>query len=600
MSRITSSILVVAAFASMGLVCRPGMTPQPLIVDCLRYDEIQQKFIHNSYGSAGDPVDEQLVDMLLFHRIRAFELDLQAGSSCTITSTPPWRAPDWRIAHTCAEIRPSNTPTLRQALALVRAFHTMQPRHEVITIDLELGSRKAGGLLGQFAFYSADQFDALLQSELQGILFTPQDLLARHPGARTLHAAVKPDASGRSGWPTVDELRGRVIIVIHGVAEDVNAYFGSSRDSIQGRAAFQLDEGQWDSMSRRELGDDEPLPIFHGEVPADRAAELRTKLAGHILRSKQIDDCNTRPVLLQCTGDQNRQRAAEYQRNGIHMLFMNMGSAHDPAFNLTNPSLYPFGVSLRGPDGQFPSGTTAVDHLAVIGKREPGSLLLAGDASGGDIENNQDTFTFWTLPGSEGVNESWVAEIASASNGSVHPHGKGMLMARAAFEPDAAYCAVGRTADRYGLRTQWRSGRGLGTGHLEQFGNYGTADVANRSERENWHFVMLTLAVADGRTRCRAAVSADGRTWQQLGDDMPINERLGRVGVAVASNSGYNVDNARTYAGENRFMFAGLRRSDAGAPFAEIDLAQLVVQEIGGGRRATDERVQGPDDSCKR
>jgi len=62
--------------------------------------------------------------------------------------------------------------------------------------------------------HNAAALDELLVDSLGDRLFVPQDLLDRAPGARSLHAAIDT-----AGWPTVDELEGRVLVVLTGKAD---------------------------------------------------------------------------------------------------------------------------------------------------------------------------------------------------------------------------------------------------------------------------------------------------------------------------------------------------------------------------------------------
>lgn len=193
---------------------------------------------------------------------------------------------------------------------------------------------------------------------------------------------------------------------------------------------------------------------------------------------------------------------------------------------------------------------------------------------------------------------TWITEIASTSNATVHPLGKGMLMARASLAANAAYCAVGRAADRYGLRMQWRSSDGAGTGFQEQFGDYGT----NRPvARENWHFVQLTVDRVDGGrdSRCQMSISKNGKDWEPFGEARVFqNIALSTIGVATSSNGGFNADNARSYSGENPFFFVGLRRRAGGGPMADVNLAALVRSGIGGSSAPFELRLQGPEEGC--
>ncbi|HKO95235.1 MAG TPA: Ca2+-dependent phosphoinositide-specific phospholipase C [Polyangiaceae bacterium] len=556
----------------------------------LRFDAIQQRFIHNAFGNILDGrKDEQLLDQLVHHRVRALELDLHPDHPCGSGFSSQ---PEWFIYHDCLDTQ-SNVARLSEALHYLRAFHEAQPRHEVVTIDLELGSLKAGkGNISAFDdpnVRTPETLDALIRAALGSSLFTPRDLLTNNgqdPVSGSLHAAVSPrTAQGPSGWPTTDELRGKFIFLIHGHDDDLNRYFGPNGQTANQRVAFMIDEGLWDQMPATSLAERFPHLVFHSELHFHAAAtRLRSELPGHILRSKQIDDGNQGH-----TSDAARQANVEAaQRSGVHFVFMDRVHVPDHPFIRThNDSLYPFGASVLKADGTFPVGAEAWQHPAVVGKAEPGSMLVMGDKSGGDLDGSADRFIFAPDTHEAGLapdaDDVWTAEIASTSNKSVHPHGKGFIMARQSLDPGSPYCAVGRTADRYGLRLQgrWHSGEGT------QVYEFRSGDIY----RENYHFVRLEiLPQGDGSTLCRAygAASAYDDSWEQIGPDVYTEGRLPMRGVATASNSGYNADNVRSYSAGvySLFEFVDLRRGRGGATLSAVDLGGLQALGIGTAEAA--------------
>jgi hypothetical protein len=234
----------------------------------LRYDQTQQRFIHNAYGAdrdgsvvggrwvaAGGRKDEQLLDQLIHHRVRAIELDLHPDHPCGSGFSSQ---PEWFIYHDCFDTQ-SNVIRFSEALAYLRAFHDAQPQHEVVTVNLELGSLKDGkGNVSAFDnpnVRTPETLDQLITDRLGNAVFAPKDLLARNgegSDAGSLHRAVTPKAPGApSGWPLTDELRGKFIFVIHGHQDDVARYFGPDRATINGRVGFLIDEWRWKQQRRR-------------------------------------------------------------------------------------------------------------------------------------------------------------------------------------------------------------------------------------------------------------------------------------------------------------------------------------------------------------
>src|SRR5437870_11684864 len=127
------------------------------------------------------------------------------------------------------------------------------------------------------------------------------------------------------------------------------------------------------------------------------------------------------------------------QASGPNFLYMDI--VHVPAYpfvRIFNDNLYPFGANVPKADGTFPVGSEAWTHRAVVNKIEPGSMLVLGDRSGGDLDGQNDKFIFATYNAqATGLPESWTAEIASASNLSVHSYSKGMIMARESLAPNS-------------------------------------------------------------------------------------------------------------------------------------------------------------------
>jgi hypothetical protein len=538
----------------------------------LRYDQVQQRFIHNAYSNGLAPKDEQLLDQLIHHRVRGLELDLMPQGYPCYTAGPPDGPPNWYIYHDCAEGHLRTTVnTLGDALDLFKAFHDAQPQHEVVTVYLELASNEGlKGSRSEFSSYSPDELDELIRGRLgNAVLFTPADLLA--------WGGERPDATGSLhrvvstlGWPTTDDLRGKFIFLIHGEASDEAQYFGLSPEpdlaQIYRRVAFYMDNSAlWRTPGYS--ANPAAWAVVHSEISAEEMPQLRRDLPGHILKSALSND---------------EAEVEALQRGGANLISTDsMDVEEHPFIRFYNGRLYPFAASVPKSDGTFPAGMEAWSHPAVAGKAEPGRIFILGDRSGGDIGGDQDEFVFapLTLPPS-GEPEIWTAEIASASNRLHSAFGKGFLMARASDAPDAPYCAVGRAADVLGLRMQYRSDYGLGTAStlLDSL-------FLIRPDRENKHFVRLELIPQDGgqSTLCRAFGSLDGRSWVQFGDDAYFpGIQLTQRGLAVTSGP----DLLGPFLGlplpYTKIDFVSLERSVGGRPPQPLDPGSFDVQAIGG------------------
>lgn len=567
---------------------------------CLRYDQIQQRFIHNAYSAArdgkggiGGEKPEQLLDMLIYYRARAIELDLHPGGDCSKLDYPA--RPDWFIYHDCFDIVASNVRMLSDALEQLAAFHHAQPQHEVITVDLEMGSLKTGkGSESEFVKYNANDLDNLLNAGLGSALFTPKDLLRmnnENPDSGSLNQAVRPpNAGGVKGWPTTDDLRGKFIFIVHGDEEgkpgDVANYFGNgSRTVPNQRVCFQLDEGLWRTWTADRFAKDAPHIVFHSELDFTDPARLRRALPGHILRSRQIDDWNATPPLTEEWQYEASMKTA--QASGAHLIPMDI-VPNRPYVRVHNDNFYPFGASVPDGSGVFPSGAAARTHPAVVNKMEPGSMLILGDQSGGDLDSKSDKVILANFNVSDAatkMKESWTAGIASASSLAVHSYSKGMIMARASTSPNSRFFAVGRTGDYHGLIAMHRNKDGDDVSGLEFYegGKY----------RENWAFVKLELIpkVISGKTStvCRGYGSHTGfdGSWEQIGPDVELEGSLPVRGLVAGSNSGkdygrfpriFDYGSGR----QTLFNFVNLRRSVNDSPATLFDLGRLTVDGING------------------
>ncbi|HMZ22705.1 MAG TPA: Ca2+-dependent phosphoinositide-specific phospholipase C, partial [Blastocatellia bacterium] len=570
----------------------------------LRYDQIQQRFVHNAFGTVQDPVDESLTEQFIHYNIRGLELDLHPRQG---QNAQPNHERDWFIFHVpLIDYHRSTVTRLTEALRMLQGFHNAQPQHEVITINLELGSGKSDkGNISDFSYgRSPEMLDSLLREYLGNWLYTPRDLLNNNPGATTLHAAVTPSAPGR-GWPGSDRLRGKFIFFIHGdglSGYDINLYFPGTQNgppsaqdtaTIYNRVCFLLDETAWKNNSPAALAFVYPHIVFHGQfgyaADAPKAKQMRQELPGHILRSAQVDDCN----LQVCDGDTNRARFTESQKAGMNFLYMNMGSVNDPAFRTGNDQRYPFGSSLLEPDGNYSYNSPSYGvwmHPSVVNKAEPGSQLILGDKSGGDIDGQSDRFNFAMFPAvpPNGQTEQYVATIASASNTSIHSLAKGLLMARETTNANSRFFAVGRAGDNHGLIVMYRQQDGANAVYQEPSLGY----------KENYNIARLSLTpeIMNGKSgmRCRGYGSQSGYTWFQIGPSVWIEGNLGVKGMAVSANGGW--DNGRTppvffsapYSDYKQFEFVGLQFSFGNSPWQLFNLNPITLLGIGTGVNPND------------
>lgn len=248
--RVPSRCSLLAAACSL-LVSMPGALAQLSIEplpDVLRMNQIQVVGTHNSYHVR--PSDAALslytkitgearawdyshapLDVQLDRGVRSFELDLHNQTD----GYGVFHAPYVDYGSTCERFI--------QCLEVVKTWSDTHPAHVPISFLLEI--KDEGYLLDpqNIAPPDADALDRL-DAELRSIfsedrLVTP-DLV--RGDAATLETAVR-----ERGWPDLEDVRGRVMFILHERGETRRLYT-EGRPSLEGRAMFvRSDEGRTDA-----------------------------------------------------------------------------------------------------------------------------------------------------------------------------------------------------------------------------------------------------------------------------------------------------------------------------------------------------------------
>jgi hypothetical protein len=190
------------------LHCKPSMGGSPQLVDPMldalglgsddaRFNEVQQKSIHNSFEQ-----DEGIVDQLRVVGVRSLELDVHNSKFARGNLDG-----DWYVYHADAPLLDdSRCERLSDCLAALADFHAANPHHAPVTIFIDL---KDEFRLGQ----SPRDLDRRLRVHFgEDALLTPRDLLAACPGATTLREAVRAPC----GWPRLGSMHGRFLFVLTG------------------------------------------------------------------------------------------------------------------------------------------------------------------------------------------------------------------------------------------------------------------------------------------------------------------------------------------------------------------------------------------------
>lgn len=171
---------------------------------------VKFKASHNSYERDERPVTEQLTwSNRQPHQAgcRGLELDLQESPNL-------W---SWSVHHD--EYQGRADAQFVEHLRHLRTWSHFAPLHDVITITLDLKAQARNRR--QFPRYLDATIDEFLGREL---LFTPAELMGSAP---SLVAGAMA-----SGWPALDDLRGRFVIVLSGDEPTKAHYAGSGRNRL--------------------------------------------------------------------------------------------------------------------------------------------------------------------------------------------------------------------------------------------------------------------------------------------------------------------------------------------------------------------------------
>ena len=169
---------------------------------------VKFKASHNSFERDERPVTEQLAwSNGQPHQAGCRGLELDLCESPNLWS--------WSVHHD--EYQGRADAQFVEYLRHLRTWSAFQPRHDVVTITLDLKAQARNRR--QFPRY----LDAAIEEHL-GLdrVFSPTDLMG---SARSLVAGAMA-----SGWPTLDELRGRFILVLSGDEPTKASYASSSRE----------------------------------------------------------------------------------------------------------------------------------------------------------------------------------------------------------------------------------------------------------------------------------------------------------------------------------------------------------------------------------
>ncbi|MBM4360878.1 MAG: hypothetical protein FJ096_22470 [Deltaproteobacteria bacterium] len=475
----------------------------------VRYDQVRIKAVHNAYQRF-----EGLFDQLAFHRARALELDLHPTKAKW-----PEVAQDWFVYHD-ANDGETSCHRLSDCLDAIAAFDRAVPEHEVITLVLDLKADLAG------PSHAPSDLDARLAQHLDAdTLFTPADLAATCPTATTLRDAVK----GACGWPQLDALRGKVIVITTGASACATGgpmgYVGGGATALtrQAFAAPEITSSCGLSSLEAQSG-----AVFANMSYALRDNAVLALAAGLVSRVWSANDAGAWDALVAA------------KTNLLATDKVNV--EQDPWARTHAMGGWPF--------------------ACMTGECDPPASEIAPvvrlEVRSGDIWGKSDDFFFVSKKVDPA--ERSVRGFVSVASSHVDEWAKGCLMARASLAADAAYAAVCRPADRHPIRFQVRATKG---------GDSTTTEIAipppDTVDAVDASFVRLDVAAA-GKT-ATAYGSVDGLTWVKLGS-RSFAEPLVHQGLAASGHGS---------AEPVRFLFGDVREGPAN-PSSPLVLADFPSQ----------------------
>lgn len=265
-----------------------------------RLDEVQWIGTHNSYHAAPPVGLYSLVDdrakawdythppltEQLDAGLRAFELDVYVDDDARFATPlgpipeatrPAFAAPGLKVFHVPDLDQGSTCPTLRGCLGDIAAWSAAHPHHFPIFIMLECVA-KGVGKQGVIKFQDAAPWTAAAVAELETTILDTfgADQLLTPDAVRGSSASLRAAIAER-GWPRIDDIRGKVIVLAahHG---GVSAMQLERRQGLRGSPFFVHVEPSNDACSVLILND-----------PSDDAARIRAARAAHLLVRTRAD-----------------------------------------------------------------------------------------------------------------------------------------------------------------------------------------------------------------------------------------------------------------------------------------------------------------------
>jgi hypothetical protein len=527
----------------------------------MHYNEVRQKMAHNAMD-AWEPV----LDMMLYHRIRALEFDIHNTKEHSQLNG------DWWVYHWFGSEHHEHTAeTLSDALEEVKTFHRHNPQHEVVTFYIDMHDpfeeanqqpRHLDALIKRFFVFD----DNLDKSEI----FAPTHLFhsgdpkfhaiagAGPCGAGTLQGVVDGDLPVKTHpacrWPLLSELRGKIIFVLTGGNSQADQYVGfhgkgdagakSSDSDWLNRVAFvtydhaAVTSAHFDAKTNPLGFDRRPWELFFNETKNDAAALVTSC-------PKSPSDC-TKPMqriildkhLIGRSFDSDSADDWTQQRKvRVQLIATDMMNYLESPFTVTHSKTgFPFQCGLT-------PGEECGEALEFTGHPMFWFKVVTDD-----MNNNGDDDSIAFAERLDASDTTYSLQVLSPQS-HVEDWAKACVMARSDRGAKAAYFAVCRVADNHRIQVQWRSADGAdakAAGYDDNIDMDGRlAAIVHTVSTGGYHDngisadsgpTFIRFESSNNSQDFTASASRDGVNWHQIFGPRHFSKPLSHKGISATAH----------------------------------------------------------------
>ncbi len=450
----------------------------------LKYNEVFQKSSHNSYQKY-----ESIPDQLTYHMIRSIEFDLHISKLGYSDVNG-----DWFCYHHAADTG-TTVHMFSDALAQLKAWHNINPNHEVVTIWMDVND------LDSSTHKSAD-FDNCINSYLgSDLLWTPAD-------AKGAGASMQANISA-NGFPELTALQGKFIFIF---TKTYDAYADNGND-IYNRSCFTA--RNIDSTSKI---DDRDWEIFFNLGTGNGSVGSQIYTDGFISRQWYVNSSSQ-------WNTSKGQKCHHFATDDINY--------HEDSYTITHNS--------KG----YPFGTYTTTDISGYDTDLENTISIEVDS--GDVWGSDDEFVF--LHEQETSSDTWIEWICNVATVNSHCEDwtKGGLMVRAsAGDDNDKYFCILRAGENKALRNQYRTSNGGSTSNQDAPSSLRGQISANGDIDDDCiPFLKIRYKYQNGTSYCEGYGSNDGVNWILIGSKQ-ISGQLKYQGIWACSHDDHgNADNSK-------------------------------------------------------